>query len=194
MRRSTALPRWIVIVLALSAGAVLAVFAVLMATEKRVAAAAPDFRVVTTGGIEYEAMQGRQIDPDNAVDRPIVEGLSAADRRRRRGTILFGAFFSVTNDSAHALRTAHQIELRDALSGDVYRPVSLPASNAYAYRARVVRPGNRLPGVGSPADANLAATGLMLLFRIPAFDYDDGVLELVIHDPLQPAHTVSLTI
>jgi hypothetical protein len=99
----------------------------------------------------------------------------------------------VTNDSSRALRAAHRIELRDN-RGRVYRPVALPASNVYGYRARVVRPGTRLPTLGSPADDNLAAAGLMLLFRIPAFDYDDGVLELVIHDPLHPADTVSLSI
>jgi hypothetical protein len=193
MRRWTALPSLILIPLALSVCALFAALVVLMATEKRVAAAAPDYRVVRTGGIEYESMQGRPIHPENAVDRRIAAGLSADDRSSRGGTTLFGAFFSVTNDSSRPLRTADRIELRDQ-SGRVYHPVALPASNPYAYRARVVRPGTRHPSVGSPADDNLAATGLVLLFRIPAADYDDGVLELVIHDPLHPAHTVSLRI
>jgi hypothetical protein len=185
--------RLIVIPLALSTCALFAALVVLMATEKRVAAAAPDYRVVSTGGIEYEAMLGRPVDPEDAVDRRIVEGLSAADRRPRGGTLLFGAFFSVTNAASRALRTADRIELRDE-AGRVYRPLALPASNPYAYHARVVRPGTRLPSVGSPPDANLAATGLALVFRIPAFDYRNGVLELVIHDPLHPARIVSVRI
>jgi hypothetical protein len=185
--------RWIVIPIVLSVVALFGALVVLMATEKRLAAAAPDYRVVRTGGIEYEAMQGRPIRPGNAVDRRIVAGLPAGDRRARAGTILFGAFFSVTNDSSRSLRTAGRIELRDVL-GRVHRPLPLPVSNAYAYHARVVRPGTRLPAVGSPADDNLAATGLMLLFRIPVADYDAGPLELVIHDPRHPAHTVSVRI
>jgi hypothetical protein len=192
-RRRTLSPSLIVIPLALSAIALFAALVVLMATEKRVAAAAPDYRVVGVGGIDYEAMQGRPIHPQNAVDRRIVKGLSTADRRTPAGTILFGAFFSVSNDSSRVLRTAGRIELRNEL-GRVYRPVALPASNPYAYRARAMRPGIRLPSVGSPADDDLAATGLMLLFRVPAADYEDGVLELVIHDPLDPAQTASLRI
>jgi len=192
MRRWTALPRFVLIPLALCVCALLAALVVLMATEKRTAAAAPDYRVVGVGGIDYEAMLGRPIRPDNAVDRRIVAGLSADDRRSRRGTILFGAFVSVTNDSSHVLRTTGRIGLRDE-HGRVFHAVSLPASNPYAYRARVVRPGTRLPGVGSAAGDNLAATGLLLVFRIPAADYD-GVLELVIHDPSHPARTRSLII
>ena len=185
--------RLIVIPLVLSVCALFAALAVLLATEKREAAAAPDYRAVSAGGIEYEAMLGRPLDPKNAVDRRIVKGLSAGDRRPRGGTMLFGAFFSVTNTTSRALRTADRIELRDE-DGRVYQPLALPASNPYAYHARVVRPGTRHPSVGSPPDANLAATGLVLVFRIPAFDYDDGVVELVIHDPLHPARTVSVRI
>jgi hypothetical protein len=192
-RRRTLSPGLIVIPLALSATALLTALVVLMATEKRVAVAAPDFRVVNVGGIAYEAMQGRPIHPQNAVDRRIVKGVSTADRRTPAGTVLFGAFISVSNDSARVTRTTGRIELRSQLER-VYRPVALPASNPYAYRARAIRPGTRLPSVGSPADDNLAATGLLLLFRIPAADYEAGVLELVIHDPLHPAQTASLRI
>jgi hypothetical protein len=181
------MPRWILIPLAVSAAALFAALGVLMATEKRVAAGAPDFRVVRTGGLEYEAMQGRPLHPGNAVDRQIVAGLQA-DKRR---ALLFGAFISVTNDSSRALPTAKRIELRDE-SGHVYHPLPLPASNAYAYRPRLIRPGTRIPGRATPADENLAATGVLLVFRIPAPAYAAGALELVIHDPVRPTHTASL--
>jgi hypothetical protein len=185
--------RWIVLPLVLSAAALLTAAGVLLATEKREAGAAPDYRVVRAGGIEYESMLARPIRPENAVDRQIVKGLSAADRRRRGRTLLFGAFVAVTNDSSRAVRTAHGIVLRDESNRD-YQSLSLPASNAYAYRPRVISPNTRLPSVGSPADSNLAATGFLLLYRIPAEVYENGVLELVIHDPLHPDHTVSLAV
>jgi hypothetical protein len=193
MRRSSILPRWILLPLILSAAALLAALGVLLATEKRVAAAAPDYRVASSGGLEYEAMLGRPIHPGNPVDRKIVDGLGADDRRPPRGELLFGAFISVTNDSPRAQRTADRIELRDD-RGRVYHPLRLPASNRYAYRPRLIQARTRIPGRGTPADDNLAATGLLLLFRIPAFQYDNGALELVIHDPLDPSRTASLLI
>jgi hypothetical protein len=193
MRRSSTLPRWILIPLVLSAAALFVALGVLLATQKRAAAAAPDYRVVKVGGLEYEAMLGRPLHLANAVDRRIVEGLGAGDRRPPRGELLFGAFISVTNDSSRALPTANRIELRDE-RGHVYHPLPLPASNPYAYRPRLVHASIRIPGRGTPADDNLAATGLLLLFRIPAAEYDDGALELVIHDPLDPHRTASLII
>jgi hypothetical protein len=43
-------------------------------------------------------------------------------------------------------------------------------------------------------DDNLAATGRLLVFRIPAQAYESEALELVIHDPSHPAATASLII
>jgi hypothetical protein len=177
-----------------SAAVFFAAVIVLFATQHRVAAAAPDHRVVRVGGIEYEAMLGRPVDPRNAVDRGIIAGLPARQRRVASGRMLFGAFIGITNDSSSPLRTAGRIELRDQ-AGHVYRPLDLPATNPYAYSPRRLRPGTRIPALGSVADDNLAATGRLLLFRIPATAYENGqVLELLIHDPTAPGTTASLVI
>ena len=141
--------RLIVIPLVLSVCALFAALVVLMATEKPEAAAAPDYRVASTGGIEYEAMLGRPVDPKNAVDRRIVKGLSAGDRRSRGGTLLFGAFFSVTNATSRARRTADRIELRDE-DERVYQPDALPAS-------RTRTPTTRTSSVREPATPASAA-------------------------------------
>jgi hypothetical protein len=159
----------------------LATVSVFLAVEKRAAAAAPDYRVATVGGIEYEAMDGRPVHPTDSVDRAIVGGVD----RVRHGQMLFGAFFSVTNSSTRPLRSADWIELRDD-AGRVYRPVALPVTNPYAYTPRLVRPHTRIPAQGSVADDNLAAGGKLLLFRIPAREYDSGgTFELVIHSAHQ---------
>jgi hypothetical protein len=166
---------------------------VIFATQHRENPKAPDFRVARIGGVEYEAMLGRPLDLRNRVDAAIVAGLPARDRRLARGEALFGAFFAATNDSPARRRTADRIELRDQ-AGHVYRPLALPATNPYAYSQRLLRPGVRIPALGSPADDNLAATGRVLVFRIPARAYQSEALELVIHDPSQPAATASLII
>jgi hypothetical protein len=155
--------------------------------------AAPDYRTVALGGLQYEAMLSRPVHPSHTVDAPIAAGLRSSDRRQGRGQMLFGAFIAVANDSLHGLPAARRIELRDD-GGNVYRPLRLPASNPYAYAPRRVPPKTRIPGFGTPADRNLAATGRLLLFRIPAGAYEDGVLELVIHDPRAPARVAYLRV
>jgi hypothetical protein len=188
----------VILRLALAAGVtstvlLFAAVGVLFATQHRASAKAPDFRVVRIGGVEYESMQGRPLDLSNPVDRAIAAGLPAAQRRLKPGQALFGAFISASNDSSTPLRTADRIELRDQ-SGHVYRPLPLPVSNPYAYSQRRLRPGSRIPALGSVADDNLAATGRVLVFRIPAATPVNEVLELVIHDPASPATTASLII
>ena len=184
------------VLLALGLASALFLFAavgVIFATQHRENPTAPDFRVVRIGGVEYEAMQGRPLDPADPVGAKIVAGLPAGDRRMAAGETLFGAFIGITNDSSVRLRTADRIELRDQ-DGHVYRPLALPLTNPYAYSPRLLRPGVRIPALGSPADDNLAATGRLLVFRIPSRVSEGDALELVIHDPSRPDATASLII
>jgi hypothetical protein len=167
--------------------------AVLFATQHRATAEAPDYRVVRVGGIEYESMQGRPLDLADPVDRAIATGLPARQRHLKAGQALFGAFIATTNDSSAPLPTADRVELRDQ-DGHVYRPLALPVTNPYAYSQRRLRPGTRIPAFGSVADDNLAATGRVLIFRIPAQAYMNEALELVIHDPSAPTTTASLIV
>jgi len=155
--------------------------ALFLAIMKRETAGAPDYRVTPVGGIQYEEMDAHPIDLHNPVDRRLVAGLPARERRDLQGEILFGTFISFANTSTRPQHSAGQIELRDE-DGHVFRPLPLPLSNPYVYVPRVVGPGARVPAQGSPADANLAAAGRLLLFKIPARLYaNGGVLELEIH-------------
>jgi len=166
---------------------------VIFATQHRENPKAPDYRVVEIGGIEYESMQGRPIDPANQVDHEIITGLPEQQRNVTPKQALYGAFIGITNDSSRPLPTADRIELRDE-GGHVYRPLSLPLTNPYAYSQRTLRPGTRIPAFGSVADDNLAATGQLLVFRVPKKAYQAATLELVIHDPSRPGSTASLII
>jgi hypothetical protein len=185
--------RWILLPLGLSGAALLAVAGLFLGVEHRVTRHAPDYRVVRVGGLEYEAMLGRPVRPAKAVDAKIVAGLPTRDRRLPRGQILFGAFIAVTNDSPRALPTADRIVLRDE-RGHVYHPLRLPGANPYAYAPRLLHPSTRIPRFGTRADDNLAATGRMLLFQVPGWQYRNGRFELVIHDPGHPASTASLIV
>jgi hypothetical protein len=168
------------------------VFAGLVISVKPTAAAAPDYRDVSVGGLEYESMLGRPIDPQDSVDKAIIAGLPARERRVPHGDLLFGAFFAVTNPALRFVAPADRIELRDDM-GQVFQPLRLPAGNPYAYSPRAVPPHTRIPIAGTPAAASLAAGGVLLLYRVPSSVYENGVLELVIH-PRGGGSAVSLGI
>ena len=187
------LPASLFALIACCAVTVLAALGLLLVVAKRETPAAPDYRVVAQGDLEYEAMLGRPIDPSDAIDAKIVSGLSGRDRRLRSGQLLFGAFVAVTNESLHPVLAAARIELRDQ-SGRSYQPLRLSAGNPYTYEQRAIPPKFRFPADGTPAADNLVATGKLLLFRISAGDYETGTLELVIHDARHPGRVAYLAV
>jgi hypothetical protein len=181
------------VMLALCATAGVAGMGLLLAIAKPTHAGSPDSSVVPLGGLQYEAMLGRPIDVKDSVDRQIVGRLPAEERRTKPGEMLFGAFVAVSNDSPRPLRAASRIELEDNYNR-FYRALRLPPGNPYAYTPRSIPPHTRLPGADNPVAQNLAATGYLLLFRVPTSVFQTGVLELVIHDPGHPDRTVSVVV
>jgi len=192
MRGST-MHVWLLALVVFCATGVLAAMALFIAIAKPVTAVAPDYSVVTVGGLSYEAALARPIELRDPFDASMVSGMPAGDRRLRSGQILFGAFIDVTNHSLRSVPAAARIDLRDEF-GHVYRPLHLPATNPYAYVPRAIPPKTRVPRNDSPASENLTATGQLLLFRIPAGSYESGALELLIHDSRQHGHVASLIV
>jgi hypothetical protein len=187
----SALIRGLTLGAALCAIGLIATMGVFLAVEKRAAAAAPQFRVTQIDGIEYQSMDGRPMNPASPVDRPMLAGLPARYRHLRHGEILYGAFIAFTNTSTRPARSAPRMALR-VDDGPTYRSLPLATSNPYAYTARSVRPGARIPAFGSPDDTNLAAMGKLVLFRIPSAPYTNGAaFALVIHEG---GHTTQLLI
>jgi hypothetical protein len=175
---------WLLRIVFSCAAALLAAFAVLLATQTSVHPAAASYSQAGIGGLRYSAVLGRPVDPSNPVDASIIRGASP---HLSHGQILFGAFVTVTNHSGRALPTATRIDLRDD-GGHTYLPIHLPASNRYAYTPRTLAPGTKMPR-DDAAVHNLAAGGRLLLYRVPAARYSDGIFELVVHDPLHAGVT-----
>jgi hypothetical protein len=150
--------------------------AVLLATETSAHPAPPTFAQAGIGGLQYRAVLRRPINPSDPVDAHIIGGRGP---HLRRGQILFGAFVTVTNPSRRALPTAREIDLQDD-AGHTYRPLALPARDRYAYTPRTLAGGEQMPRDDAAAD-NLAAGGRLLLYRVPAARYADGIFELVVH-------------
>jgi hypothetical protein len=173
---------WIFRILLGCAAAGLVAVAVLLATQSAAHAAPPKYTQSEIGGLDYNAVLGRPVDPSHSVDAAITRGLPARDRHLPHGQILYGGFLTVANLSGSPIRSADRIELRDD-DGTTYHPIPLPASNRYAYRPGTIAPGTTVPRDDAAAD-NLAAGGRMLLFRVPAWRYRNGAkFELVVHAP-----------
>jgi len=183
----------LVVMLGLCATAMLAGMGLLLAIAKPTHAGGPDNRAVTIGGLQYEAMLGRPINVKASVDRRIVGRLPARERRTGPGEMLFGAFVAIANNSSRPLRAASSIELEDNFNR-FYRPLRLPPGSPYGYTARSIPPHTRLPGADNPVDQNLAATGYLLLFRVPTSVFRSGVFQLVIHEPRHPDRTASVVV
>ena len=180
--------RWLVPVLALCAVAFVAGFGLLqlLGVETSKAAVPLDDSYDTVGGVQYHAVQGRQIDPTNPVDAPIVKGLPAKELHPGKGHVLYGVFVTRANMADAALPSASRIDLRDS-ADHLHRPLRLSAENPYTYLPAKLAAGELLPpAIGTPAADNLAAGGQLLLYRVPTWQVRNGSFQLVIHDPLHP--------
>jgi hypothetical protein len=137
-------------------------------------AAAAIGKTLQAGGVTYTSPGARPLDPRNRVDAGLMKGAPPAGDADR---IWFAAFLVATNHGTRPATMPRRIVLRD-MSGHTYEPVTLPRTNRYAFRPRTLAPGAQAPAPTSPAGANLAAGGEMLLFHIPRAAYEQGPLEI----------------
>jgi hypothetical protein len=147
----------------------------------------------TVGGLRYAVNDAWILDPQWRVDASITRGLPAADRKLGRDELLYAVFVGVTNETGRRLPMARPLALRDATNHE-YRSVPLGESNRYAYRPHVMAPQSHRPAPWTPAGEDMTAEGLMSVFRIPRSAYDDGRLQLVVHDPAHPDATRALPV
>ena len=175
IRRILVLTAWSV------SAAPVVLLALLVAVAKPQTSTPVDYSQATLAGLHYQVVTDRPIRASNPVDARLVAGLPAAERHAGAGQLLLGVFVTVANESPRPLRTAARIDLRDEAM-HVYHPLRLPAGNPYAYQPTRLAPGGELPGAGTPPADNLAANGMLLLYRVPAFEYQNGTFELTVHD------------
>ena len=142
--------------------------------------------VETVGGLRYGVNNAWILDPRRRVDAAVAKGLPPGDVRLPADELLYSVFVRVANETGQPRPSASAVALRDTRNRD-YAPVRIGAGNRYAYRPAVVPARSHVPAGDTPAATDLAAGGLMLVFRIPRRSYDDGPLQLVVHDPAHPS-------
>jgi hypothetical protein len=169
-------------------GAAVCVFVMVAAAVifvHRAVAGSPAETTATVGGLHYSVNNGWVLDPRRRVDARVAKGLPASDRHLPSDQLVYAVFVGVTNETRKPLPMASDVALRDTRNRE-FAPTRIAADNGYAYKPAVLDGKSHLPAPGTPAATDLSAGGLMLVFRIPRRSYDDGPLELVLHDPQRP--------
>ena len=148
---------------------------------------------VDVGGLKYQVQISRLLNPTDREDSGYLVDLPAG---QQLGTDenWFAVFMRVENDSDKAERAATTYDIRDT-QNNVYRPVEMGPKNVFAYRSAVLQPKDILPLPSSPAAEN-TIQGSMLLFKIPAANFQNRPLVLEIHSPSgeQETGTVDLDV
>ena len=178
--------RWLIAVLAPCAVTLILAFGLLiwLGDDTTKASSAPDYSSATIGGVQYSVAGSSEINPSSSADARFVKGMPAGERHVPKGEVLFGVFVLRSDPADAALPSASRIDLSDGL-GRAHRPLRLSPKNPYTYTPGTVAPGGQLPAVGTRAADDIAASGQLLLYRVPLQQVDDGWLELAVHDPLQ---------
>jgi hypothetical protein len=148
--------------------------------------AAPTGTAATVGELRYSVNNAWVLHPRRPAEAGLARGLPSVDAKLGRHQLLYAVFLGVTNETDRRLPMATSFALRDTRNRE-YSPTSLGPRNAFAYRPGLIAPQTHRPAPWTSAGRYLSADGLMLVFRITRRSYDDGPLELVVHDPLHPA-------
>jgi hypothetical protein len=156
-------------------------------------ASSPTQTTATTDGLHYSVNNAWVLDPHRPVDARVAEGLPARDAHLPPDELLYAVFVGVTNDTSKPRQMASDIALRDTRNLE-YAPTRMAPDNRFAYEPAVLNGKSQLPAPGTPAQADISANGLMLVFRIPRRSYADGPLQLVLHDPRQPSSVQTVQI
>jgi hypothetical protein len=144
------------------------------------------------GPLKYQVQISRQLNPSNVEDKTFLSGLTPADRALPRDTVWFAVFIRVENESGHTQNPAQVFSITDT-QDNVFKPVPLASSNAFAYRAQPMPDKTLIPPVDSVAsDSNIQ--GSLLVFKIPRVSLANRPLELKVTSPDNESGTVDLDV
>ena len=128
------------------------------------------------GGLQYNVFITRQLNLRDAEDASYFKGPDA-----EKGGTYYGVFLRACNEGDEPAQAASSFKIVDTI-GDEFEPVSQPAGNPFAYRARMLGPQECIPDPASPA-AFAPTGGALLVFRLPVSAGENRPLELEIEGP-----------
>ncbi|HEY0344795.1 MAG TPA: hypothetical protein VGC59_09115 [Solirubrobacteraceae bacterium] len=131
------------------------------------------------GELTYQVQISRQLNPDDIEDRYYLKGVPAAQRQLKPNEVWFGVFMRVENATGTALAPSGDIKIVDTQEAQ-YRPLTLDATNDFAYRpSDAIPPNDVLPVPDSPA-YDSPIRGSLLLFKLTLTTLGNRPLELEI--------------
>jgi len=139
---------------------------------------------VETGNLIYQVQLSRELNPASVEDRQYLAGLSSGTAQPAADEEWFGVWLRVQNDSSSPQDAASDFKIVDTL-GNEYRPIVLPATNAFSYQPTRIQGKDGqplLPDPESPAGTG-PTQGAMLLFKLNTSVYGNRPLQLEITPP-----------
>ena len=126
-------------------------------------------------GLTYNVFITRQLNTRITPDSAFYRGPDPG-----RKETLFGVFVQVCNEGKKPEQAVQpdRFILRDAQENE-FRPLKLPVTNAFSYRARTINPNECIPAAGSVAEQNSAA-GALLIYKIPVENLENRPISLEI--------------
>jgi hypothetical protein len=139
---------------------------------------------IQAGPLIYQVQMSRELNPHNVEDREYLAGLPRGTARPTGSQEWFGVWLRVQNDGSRSQPAASDFKIVDTL-GNVYQPIPLATTNAFAYQSRYVQGTNGQPLLPDPQSAAGAGVinGSMLLFKLDTSVYANRPLELEIQPP-----------
>ena len=144
---------------------------------------------LNVGPLVYEVQQSRQLNPADAEDANYLTGLTSAQRALAPGEEWFAVFLQVFNNHDTPYPAATELVLSDTQK-NTNVPLTLEASNQFAYRPKNVPGRGTLPEPDSVA-AQAPTQGALLLYKIKTVSLDNRPLEIKIVDPADVTQTAS---
>jgi hypothetical protein len=132
------------------------------------------------GGIDYNVYITRELNLKDVEDSGYYKGPEAPP-----GFALYGVFLQACNPSSSVSgpnwMTSSNFTVEDT-QGNKFRPLPLPASNIWAYKAQPLKEHACIPAFGSLA-ASGPTGGALLIFKLPLATLENRPLDLRITAP-----------
>ena len=132
------------------------------------------------GHIDYNVFITRELNLRDIEDRGYYQGPEAPP-----GFALYGVFLQACNEANSGKgphwMTASNFQIEDAQGGR-YRPLPMPASNQWAYKAQPLKQQNCIPQKGSLTSSG-PTNGALLIFKLPLQALENRPLDLRITAP-----------